>query len=97
MIEWLQKWYTDRCDEDWEHMYGIQIGNIDNPGWAVTIDLADTELADFEKSYETFENSEEDWYAYSIENKVFKGVGDPGKLNKIIETFKEIWESKLKG
>jgi hypothetical protein len=40
----LQAWYALQCDGDWEHEYGITIENIDNPGWTVTIPLAETEL-----------------------------------------------------
>lgn len=24
-IKWLEKWYKDNCDGDWEHFYGIRI------------------------------------------------------------------------
>jgi len=42
MIEWLQKWYADHCDGDWEHEYGIVIETLDNPGWSIVIDLKNT-------------------------------------------------------
>ena len=22
-LEWLQKWYLEQCDGDWEHGYGV--------------------------------------------------------------------------
>jgi hypothetical protein len=40
MLQWLQEWYLEQCDREWEHEYGIKIGTLDNPGWTITIDLA---------------------------------------------------------
>ena len=93
MIEWLQKWYLNRCNADWEHEYGIHIETLDNPGWSVVIDLSNTEIEDFEIQYTLLENSDFDWIAYSVSNKTFRGVGSPQKLNSIISLFKELWES----
>ncbi len=44
MINWLENWYSSQCDGSWEHFYGIKIETLDNPGWAVEIDLCETEL-----------------------------------------------------
>lgn len=44
ILEWIQNWYIKKCDGDWQHLYGIKIYNVDNPGWAVEIDIIDTEL-----------------------------------------------------
>jgi hypothetical protein len=41
----LEDWYASRCDGDWERSFGITIETLDNPGWAVRIDLAETRLA----------------------------------------------------
>lgn len=90
MINWLQEWYTNNCDGEWEHDYGVQIKTLDNPGWLVTIDLYGTELEGLEIPYSLNEISDEIWIGYSIINNVFKGVGTSGELNKIIEIFKTI-------
>lgn len=87
MLELLQEWYSNHCDGDWEHEYGISIETLDNPGWSVTIDLSNTELEGLHIPYVLHENSKDDWYAYSIEKNIFKGAGDPRKLNRIIEIF----------
>ncbi len=42
----LQRWYLAQCNDDWEHSYGVTIETLDNPGWSVHIDLADTALSD---------------------------------------------------
>ena len=28
----LQRWYLERCDDGWEHSYGVRIDTLDNPG-----------------------------------------------------------------
>ena len=45
-LQRLQDWYSAQCNGDWEHQQGVRIESLDNPGWALDIDLADTTLAD---------------------------------------------------
>jgi hypothetical protein len=94
MIQWLQQWYSDNCNGEWEHSYGIAIGTINNPGWAVSIDLTNTKLQGVTLTDDFYEISPSDWMGYSIANNVFEGVGDPSKLEKIIEVFKGIVEQQ---
>lgn len=89
-LQELQNWYKNQCDNDWEHEYGVRIYTVDNPGWCVEIDLVDTPWEDISLSYELFENSEDDWYGYSVENSIFKAVGDSSKLEIIIKLFLNI-------
>ena len=90
MINWLQNWYADQCNGDWEHTYGIDIKTSDNPGWIIDIDLALTPLENLEIPYTLFDTSENDWYGFSIRAKKFHGAGDANKLEKIIKVFYEI-------
>ncbi len=89
----LQKWYHSQCNEDWEHSYGIKIGNIDNPGWEVRIDLRETELENIgfsEVSYgigERAELSGHDWLICKRTEHEFDGCGGPHKLIEILEIF----------
>jgi len=89
IIEWLQRWYEQRCDGYWEHMYGIEIGTIDNPGWHVKIDLRDTNYENINGRKMKEEKGENDWISCVIKEETFQGFGDIYKLNQIIETFKE--------
>lgn len=92
-IIWLQKWFMSYCDDDWEHQYGVKIRTIDNPGWLVEIDLLYTGLSGVKIENTLIENSESDWYSYMIKDGLFKGAGDPTKLNTILGTFRKIVES----
>lgn len=90
ILTWIQDWYKERCDENWEHSYGLKIESLDNPGWQVKIDLSDTVLDGTVIEYQLVEKSETDWLGWKIENNVFHAAGDPNKLQLLLEKFKEI-------
>jgi len=89
-IKWLEKWYQSNCDSNWEHVYGVKIETLDNPGWHVKINLADTLVEEkaFNKIY--IDKGDNDWITCRVNNNVFEGGGDSGKLEEILEVFK-IW------
>lgn len=92
LIHWIQDWYSKQCNGDWEHSYSIKIFNIDNPGWGVDINLAETELEGLEIDANLIEKSENDWYNFMVKDNVFKAGGDPSKLELLLLKFKEIVE-----
>ncbi|MBN8814095.1 MAG: immunity 53 family protein [Sphingomonas sp.] len=88
-VGWLMNWYRSHCDDDWEHSYGVTIDTIDNPGWSLKVDLADTELdgrtlAEVTHNYE----HDSDWWMCRTENNKFVGVGGPLHLESLIYQFK---------
>jgi hypothetical protein len=85
----IQNWYQSQCDGDWEHVFGVTIDTLDNPGWHVTINLEDTNLEDKLFSEIKTDNSEEDWFICRVTDKKFEGAGDPQKLEKIVQIFLE--------
>jgi len=89
LLEWLQKWYSKNCDGYWEHMYGVSIDNIDNPGWTVTIDICETELESRMFDDIRYDNGDMDWMSCNVKQGKFKGSGDPTKLIKILKVFKD--------
>lgn len=89
-LEWIQDWYQQQCDGDWEHENGIVIETVSNPGWHVTIDLNYTEMENLEIDAPTIEKSEHDWYFITIKDKKFSGGGDLSKLDLLLQKFKEI-------
>ena len=99
-IKRLQKWYRSQCNEDWEHQYGIKIETLDNPGWAVKIDLVNTYLEEipFEKvAYgigEQAELSGEDWLVCEVKGGQFTGFAGPFKLTEILDIFLNWAEGK---
>lgn len=93
LLNWLMSWYKSNCDGDWEHMFGVKIFTVDNPGWWLDIDLIDTSLEG--KEFEAIEenNGDDDWFFCLIKDNVFRSSGDPDKLEKIIEIFRSWVES----
>lgn len=92
LIEWIQNWFTNNCDGNWEKGEVIQITTLDNPGWEVEIDVSNTSLATLEIPWILNENSKQDWYGVKIENQRFSASGDSGKLKFLLGLFKETIE-----
>lgn len=92
-LTWLQQWYLNECDGDWEHTYGIRIETLDNPGWAVGIELIETLLEQEPFNIIDVERSEDNWIQISIEEGIFKGYGGPCNLDEILGVFRD-WATK---
>jgi len=95
-MEWLQEWYNKQCDGVWEHMYGVKIETLDNPGWKVEIDLSDTQYQELKKLNKNLEVEFEDtnWIICNMDNKKFYGCGDASKLGEILEIF-QTWVQEI--
>lgn len=89
----LQKYLKRMCDGDWEHVHGIRIATIDNPGWSVEIDLPDQDFEDCLSLDEKRETSDVNWIDCRIEDGKFFGFGGPENLSEILSIF-DTWISK---
>ena len=94
LLKRLQEWYEANCDGDWEHSYGLKIGNIDNPGWFIEVDLADTYLKDidFQPVKYQYEHAI-DWVFCEKRGAKFVGCGGPRKLENLLRIFLD-WAEK---
>lgn len=86
-ISLLQKWYARHCDEDWEHSYGIKIDTLDNPGWILTIDLADTEFSEVSLPRNRIDRSEVDWIQCEISQQRYIACGGVFNLEEMVVEF----------
>ena len=77
LIDQLQRWYTSQCDDVWEHSFGVEIANIDNPGWKVKITGASAKQPLDIRS----ERTDDDWVRVSVVN---------GKVNSLTEHKGEV-------
>lgn len=86
---WLQQFYLSQCEGDWEHSYGIRIETLDNPGWQISIDLADTPYEG--KLFNEFQHlrTENDWIDCRIEGTVFRGFCGPANLSETVAVFRD--------
>jgi hypothetical protein len=94
ILQWLQRFYQEQANGDWEHTYGIKIETVDNPGWWICIDLADTDYADLHDISLTETVTDSDWYFYRFANKQFTASGDLSKLEFLLCKFREQIEKK---
>lgn len=92
ILEWIQNWFKENCDGNWEQGEGIQITIVDNPGWEVEIDISNTSVANINLDWILNANGAQDWYGVKIENKVFYASGDPSKLGFLLGLFRQMIE-----
>lgn len=101
-LDWLMQWYLSQCDERWEHVYGIKIDTLDNPGWALTIDLRETSLEN--QPFKRVEHGEpsvdlEDWrqkgswWVAKVEGACFEAACGPLDLHSVISLFRQWTEA----
>jgi hypothetical protein len=102
-FSWLASWYASQCNSDWEHSYGVKIDTLDNPGWTLKIDLADTGFADraFEKVSrgETASDFEEwsstgGWLVAEVKGSVFEAACGPLDLSEAVGVFRQWVEAR---
>ena len=86
-LERLQRWYTNQCNSEWEHGFGVKIETIDNPGWACIISLAGTALEDQEFATVNIQRSENDWLMLSATSTEFKIYCGPKNLEESLIIF----------
>jgi len=87
---WLQAWYVSQCDGDWEHQNGISISTLDNPGWEVTIDLFELDLATADYERHETHRSEDDWCVTWTEEHAFHASCGPTNLGEALHAFR-VW------
>lgn len=88
-LESLISWYSSHCDGGWEQSFGIKIDTLDNPGWSLRIDLAETELAGrpFEPIHRGDSESDLNWVHCKVEAEQFVALGGPSSLPELLEIF----------
>ena len=91
-LAWLQQWYLSCCDGSWEHSYGVRVDTLDNPGWALKIDLPEGIDA---ATFTAFERhrSESEWLVCRIEEESFAAYCGPTQLSDAIQVFRSWIES----
>jgi len=93
-LTWLQQWYRSQCDGEWEFRQGVKLLSVSNPGWCVEIDVSNTVLENVLMAYRHQESTPDDWYGFKLQDGLFVGLGDPSKLEFLINAFKGLLEGK---
>ena len=89
LLSRLANWYVSQCDGDWEHSYGIKLDTLDNPGWTLEIDLADTELEDkpFEPIHRGDSENDDRWLHCEVAKGKFRASGGTQNLPEMLTVF----------
>ncbi len=87
-LEYLQYWYVSHCDGDWEHGFGIRITTLDNPGWLLTVNLEETELAGHVMEWLRLNESDSVWLHYMSDGRQFTAACGPRELGRAFAAFK---------
>ena len=83
----LQSWFVAQTDGDWEHDHGITIETLDNPGWSLRIELADTDLADRPLDRHELHRTQTDWLVVWRDPTTFQAACGPLNLAETISRF----------
>ena len=83
VIAGLEKWFSDHCDEDWEHDQVIDI-KLKDEIWTVQLDAynACNEMKVMEKS-----RNDGRWMKCKMEEGLFIGEGDKWRILNILKCF----------
>ncbi len=98
-LDWLAHWYAQRCNDEWEHGYGIKLDTLDNPGWTLTINLADTALSGkpFDRQDANLESEDGDpnirWHSCWVEDNNFRAACGVYDLSNVISIFRQFAEA----
>lgn len=94
-IESLMAWYRSQCNGDWEHQHGVRLETLDNPGWSLDVDLAETEHAGKSLQQKMTQRSEDDWIFVEVKDDLFRARGGPRNLLELFELFVAFLEDRL--
>jgi hypothetical protein len=88
-LDRLQTWYQAQCDGEWEHDYGVKIETLDNPGWALKVNISGTSLSGriFSSVERGIDPDESDWIHCKTDAGFFLGYGGSQNLGELIRIF----------
>jgi hypothetical protein len=87
---WLVNWFDSQCDKNWERLFGIKIHTIDNPGWAISISIQETELKNGSLQKVFVDRTNSDWFACKLENGFFEGNCGTFNFFEVLQSFRNL-------
>ncbi|MFI1583729.1 immunity 53 family protein [Embleya sp. NPDC020630] len=89
LLDWLRNWYARRCDGDWEHERGVRIATLDNPGWTIEIDLAETDPEGHPYPLRIIDRGPQDWVRAHTADGRFNIDCGPRNLVEALTLFRD--------
>jgi hypothetical protein len=87
-LEWLDTWYQEQCNGEWEHSQGVHLSTLKESGWQLTINLTGTSAEHTPPQKLAFDSPAGDWITCTLAGGRFEGSGDPRRLEQIIGIFR---------
>ena len=84
----LQQWYVSMCNGSWEHLYGVTLQTVDNPGWWFQANLEDSYL--LSRAFAEVDrqgSGEDDWVNCFVKDNKFVGYCGPSNLDQLLGIF----------
>lgn len=102
LLGWLERWYREQCDGQWEQDHGVTIQTLDNSGWLVKVDLRGLKSGAMKDgvlvvlgeppSAENGNVGGDIWLTCEVTSGHFVGAGDPTQLRAILAQFRKLAE-----
>lgn len=87
VMDFLLRWYQSQCDGDWEHRFGVDVHTLDNPGWALKVDLVGTPLEGRQLERTMTERGSDDWVQVWSNGSTFEAACGPLNLPEAVDGF----------
>ena len=98
ILDRFQNWFFSQCDGSWEHDEGVDISTLDNPGWAVTINISRYDISDIGQERREFERGGGDWIHWWIDERPqklsFEARCGATNLKEVLAIFLTMFENR---
>lgn len=93
-LSYIEEWVYRNPAALEEQRPRFLLTTLDNPGWAIDINLRDTELETLELDLPLMEMSEHNWHTARARDHVLELPGGPWNLFDLLEIFRRLAESR---
>jgi hypothetical protein len=94
ILNWLQNWFFQNCDDKWEKEQRLLIETLDNPGWLLTLQLKNSIYQNVSLNKNTIDRTEHNWCHCLVRDSIFIDAGGPFNLTEILYYFRNFVENK---
>jgi immunity protein 53 of polymorphic toxin system len=94
LVKEILEWFSDNCNGDWEHQNGFSIESLDNPGVAISVDLAPILMIP-DKIILSDLVSENSWISIRIKNDKFLVACSVDRFEEAIKNFSLVVAGKF--
>ncbi|MGH6912040.1 MAG: immunity 53 family protein, partial [Phenylobacterium sp.] len=89
-LAWLQDWFVQHCDGEWEGRRGVSFTTTDGPGWFLSIPLQETPLEG--RAFKRIDHNratDESWWICQVGEGHFLAACGPRDLAAVVGVFRD--------